>query len=165
MENAASSESSDKKPPACLTVVEEIYIERRKNYRLLFGKPLRSITKQLEYGKITRKVHFFKPGSVFALDLWDCNDHGTTQWSVFVLEAALPGELAQTVPQVHPGAKVLLDARGQKNARAALRELKDLEERLVPTTLPANYFLLTDFRLKDAPLPRETFPNKSRKRA
>jgi len=165
MENAAPSKTEEKQFPISLTVVEEIYIERSKNYRLLFGKPLRSVTKQFEYGKITRKFHYFPPGSVFALDLWDCNDHGTTQWAVYVLEAALPGELAWTVPQVSPGAKVLLEAHGRKDAQAALRELRVLEQRLDPTTLPANYFLLTDFRLKDANSSDRKLPNTSRRRA
>lgn len=164
MENANQTQNNNRLP-AEFTIVEELYIEGQRNYRLLFGKPLRTVTKQFEYGKITRKWHYFIPASVFALDLWDQNEYGTSQWKVFVLEAALPGEIVQRIPQVDPGAKILLDASGQKSARAALRELKEIEERLDPTTLPPNYFLLTDFRLKESSLSKRGLTKPFRKRA
>lgn len=54
------------------------------------------------------------------------------------------------VAQVSPAARVLLVAEGQKYARVAIRLLKEIEERIDPTRLPAARFLLTDFRLKAA---------------
>ena len=53
-----------------------------------------------------------------------------------------------TVPQVTPGAKVLLEAHGKRQAQAALKELAEIQNRVDPTTLPAARYLLTDFRLK-----------------
>jgi hypothetical protein len=139
------------RPPSIaqpFTRVEELYLQSQKNYRLLFGKPIKSETTEFKYQEITRRVHYFKPGDIFAIDLWERNDYGTTNWSVFVLQAALPGEFAVRIPQVKPAAKVLLEASGQKLAREAVRLLKEIEDRTDPTKLHPSRFLLTDFRLK-----------------
>ncbi|MBN8548237.1 MAG: DUF2840 domain-containing protein [Deltaproteobacteria bacterium] len=134
-----------------VTRVEELYLEGQKNFRLLFGKPIKSETTEFKYQDITRRVHYFKPGDIFAIDLWERNEYGTTSWSVFVLQAALPGEFAVRIPQVKPAAKVLLEAAGQKHAREAVRLLKEIEDRTDPTKLHPSRFLLTDFRLKAEP--------------
>ena len=141
-------------PPSIVqpfTRVEELYLEGQKNFRLLFGKPIKSETTEFKYQDITRRVHYFKPGDIFAIDLWERNEYGTTNWSVFVLQAALPGEFAVRIPQVKPAAKVLLEAAGQKHAREAVRLLKEIEDRTDPTKLHPSRFLLTDFRLKAEP--------------
>lgn len=131
-----------------LTQVEELYLEGHKNYRLLFGNPIISEATEFKYQDITRRVNYFKPGDIFAIDLWERNEYGTTNWTVFVLQAALPGEFAVRIPQVKPAAKVLLEAAGQKHAREAVRLLKEIEDRTDPTNLHPSRFLLTDFRLK-----------------
>lgn len=131
-----------------LTQVEELYLEGEKNYRLLFGNPIRSETVELKFKKVTRKIHYFRAGDIFAVDLWDRNSYGTTKWSVYVIQAAYPGEIAIPIPQVSPAARVLLVAEGQKYARVAVRLLKEIENRTDPTRLPPARFLLTDFRMK-----------------
>lgn len=143
-----SQSNQSQEPSQTFTRVEELYLEGQKNYRLLFGRPIKTATTEFKYQDITQRVLYFKPGDIFALDLWDRNEYGTTKWSVFVLQAALPGELAVRVPQVKPGAKILLQASGQKYAREALKLLKEIEDRTDPTTLHPSRFLLTDFRLK-----------------
>jgi len=97
---------------------------------------------------MTKQLALFKPGDVFALDLWDCGEYGTKEWSVFVLQAVAPGDVANPVPQVSPAAKILLEARGITKAKQAIKELQEIQDRVDPTTLPAARFLLTDFRLK-----------------
>lgn len=131
-----------------LTQVELVYEQGVRNYRLLFGRPFKVITQERTYGRMTKQLALFKPGDVFALDLWDCGEYGTKEWSVFVLQAVAPGEVANPVPQVSPAAKILLEARGITKAKQAIRELQEIQNRVDPTTLPAARFLLTDFRLK-----------------
>jgi len=133
-----------------LTQVETVYLQGRLNYRLLFGHPVRVVENDFVYGERTRKTSYFQPGEIFALDLWRRNEYGTSAWAVYVLQAAEPGEEAMPVPQVKPAVKVLLEAVGQTHAKQALRLLREIEERTDPATLPANRFLLTDFRLKAA---------------
>ena len=145
MSTTAQQENS---PDTCLTEVETLYVEGKLNYRLLFGHPVRVVEKEFTYGNRTCKAAYFKPGDVFAIDLWQQNEYGTNAWAVYVLQAAAPGESAITVPQVKPAAKVLLEAVGVERARQALKLLAEIEERTDPATLPADRFLLTDFRLK-----------------
>lgn len=132
----------------CLTKVEILFQEGKLNYRLLFGHPVEVCEKEFVFGRITRKTAYFKPGDVFAIDLWRRNRFGTSAWAVYVLQAAAPGEVAVPVPQVSPAAKVLLEAVGQERARQALRLIREIEERVDPSELPPSRFLLTDFRLK-----------------
>jgi hypothetical protein len=136
--------------PPFLTRVETLFLEGRCNYRLIFGHPLKVVQQEFEFNRITRKHAFFKPGDIFALDLWDRNAYGTTKWAVYVLQAAGPDEASVPVPQVEPAAKVLVEAVGKEHAQVALRVLKEIEERTDPTTLSPNRFLLTDFRIKAA---------------
>ena len=131
-----------------LTQVELVYEQGVRNYRLLFGRPFKVITQERTYGRMTKQLALFKPGDVFALDLWDCGPYGTKEWSVFVLQAVAPGDVAHPVPQVSPAAKILLEARGITKAKQAIKELQEIQDRVDPTTLPAGRFLLTDFRLK-----------------
>ena len=65
-----------------------------------------------------------------------------------MLRAGAPGEVVNQVPQVHPGAIVLLEAQGVTRAKAALRWLADIEKTLDPATLSVDTFSAIDFRLK-----------------
>ncbi len=135
-------------PEDCLTEVETLYVEGKLNYRLLFGHPVKVVEKEFTYAERTRRAVYFCPGDIFAIDLWQRNDYGTSAWAVYVLQAAAPGEIAFPVPQVKPAVKVLLEAVGVERARQALQLIAEIEERTDPTTLPPSRFLLTDFRLK-----------------
>lgn len=104
-----------------------IFEEGKRNFRLLFGVPLKVDTIELQHG--TTKQHaYFKPGAVFALDLWDRNDYGTKEWRVYVLRAVWPGEVASRVPQVEPGAEVLLFGKGKNKVQKIMRWFKDVEK-------------------------------------
>lgn len=131
-----------------LTSVNLHSIQDRRNYRIVFGHPSLIVNDPAGTEAESWSVWFFDPSNIFCLDLFDRDLYGSTHWSVYVLQAARPGETITPVPQVTPGAKVLLEAHGKKRAQEALRELKEIQERVDPTTLPPGRFLLTDFRLK-----------------
>lgn len=131
-----------------LTRFEILYQEKLINFRLLFGHPIKIEEPEFVHGCVTRKFVYFKPGDIFAIDLWQGNIYGTTSWAVFVLQACEPGEEAVKVPQVKPAAKILLEARGAEKSRQALKLLKEIEDQTDPSTLTPNRFLLTDFRMK-----------------
>jgi len=128
------------------TQVEIASYPEQFNYRILFGTPKKITHRSPGENKLSHA--YFEPGQIFALDLWHSNEYGTTEWAVYVLQAARPNELIVQVPQVKPGAKVLLEAHGRQQAKAALKELADIQKRVDPTTLPPARFFLTDFRLK-----------------
>lgn len=131
-----------------LTSVTVQQIEGHSNFRVIFGDPHSKTPINSPSESKPKNLWFFKPGSIFCLDLFKRNQYGTTEWAVYVLQAAFPGETIVPVPQVNPGAKVLLEAHGKKRAQTALRELAEIQKRVDPTTLSPGRFLLTDFRLK-----------------
>ena len=141
-----------------LTRVELDYHREQRNYRLLFGHPVDMVGKAFRFG-VTNQVALFAPGALFGLDLWDRNDYGTTRWTFYVLRAGAPGEVVNQVPQVHPGAIVLLEAQGITRAKAALSWLAELEKILDPATLSVDTFSAIDFRLKSI------FPVRKRRHA
>ncbi len=144
----SSTSRHHKTPDPALTEVETLYVEGLINFRLLFGHPVSTVERDFVYGEKTRRSLYFEAGSIFGLDLWQRNEYGTCAWAVYVLQAPAKGEHAVTVPQVKPGAKVLLEAVGLQRAAKALRLLREIEETTDPASLSPNRFLLTDFRLK-----------------
>jgi hypothetical protein len=141
-----------------VTTVETSFLEGKRNYRVLFGEPLRIDTLHAAEG-VTRKVYSFTARSRFGLDLWRCNAYGTIQWRCFVCEAVSPGEEADAVPFVAPGARVLLHTKGAAQSRLFLAWLADLEASEVdlltcaPETFEAAHFRLHGSRA-DATPPR-----------
>lgn len=123
-----------------LTSVELLFEEHRCNYRLVFGNPAvrEVIDKTFGY---TRERVFFEPGSVFCLDLWEPTAAGRTRrWKTYVLQAGTVGELLTTVPQVTPGAKVLMESNGARRCKFLLAWIKTLEDKGDPAALPGTFF-------------------------
>lgn len=113
--------------PQYLTTVRTLYVEGRKNFRVLFGAPARIETEAQREGYTQRKISFI-PGARFALDLWICNAYGTVQWRSFVCEAIGPHEEGNRVPSVSPAARILLSTQGAAQSRLFLAWLRALEE-------------------------------------
>lgn len=132
-----------------LTQVELDYRKGVRNYRLLFGHPVDVVNRAFHYG-VTNQIALFRPGALFGLDLWECNEYGTTHWLFYVLQAAAPGQIVTHVPQVTPGALVLLEARGVARAKAALQWLAEVEKSGDPALRNADYFLAASLRLTAA---------------
>jgi hypothetical protein len=130
-----------------LTSVRTQFLEGVRNFRVLFGVPLRCVTVRERQGE-TVKIYYFKQGSRFALDLWARNAYGTIQWRCFVCEAIAPGFEADTVPYVRPAARVLLQTKGAAQSRLFLAWLQELEGRGVdPLFCPPEVFESAHFRL------------------
>jgi hypothetical protein len=131
-----------------LTTVRTLYLHGRKNFRVLFGRPLHTET-ELRRDGCTRLLLRFAPGARFALDLWARNSYGTTQWRCFVCEAIGAGEEGDCVPTVTPAARVLLHTKGVAQSRLVLAWLRALESRSIdPLTCPRETFEAAHFRLQ-----------------
>lgn len=135
------------------TRVDLDFLEGQRNFRLLFGAPRSIFSREHTFG-ITRRTAVFAPGACFGLDLWEGilvrSRSGvpvvrTTSWQVLVLEAGQPGERVSPVPQVRPGAQVLLEARGARRCRDLLRWLAELERDGELSALPREFYLARDF--------------------
>lgn len=110
-----------------LTRFAESFIEDRQNHYLRFGSPVR--TEQPE----GRKVHVFAPGARFGAVYWSRNKYGTQEWAVTILRACAADQPLERVPNVAPGAEILLHAYGRGKAATdtlgpAQRALKMLDE-------------------------------------
>lgn len=136
-------------------LLTEVHLEYRSNrrYRLLFGAPFDVI--DMDHPRPPGgRIAFFRPGERFGLALWEANDYGTTKWRVLVCRPLRAGETGSHVPQVHPGAAVLLDVEGVTRAKAALHWLRPYIESGEALALPEARFVEADFRFKNTPLAR-----------
>jgi hypothetical protein len=133
----------------------EVHLEYRSNrrYRLLFGLPFDVVSMDHPHPPGGR-IAFFRPGDRFGLALWEANDFGTTHWRVLVCRALAADEPGVRVPQVRPGAHVLLDVEGATRAKAALHWLAPYVEEGDALALPEERFREAEFRLKNTPLAR-----------
>jgi hypothetical protein len=118
------------------------------HHRIIFGAPVkRSIVLRRRGHLKVRQL--FSPGARFVLDLWRRNSHGTLQWRCFVCEAVAPGELAQRVPRVIPGARILLATQGAAESKLFLTWLYQLAHGGVDVLqIPREAFEAAHFRLK-----------------
>jgi hypothetical protein len=136
-------------------LLTEVHLEYRSNrrYRLLFGLPFD--VNAMDFPALPGgRIAFFRPGDRFGLALWEANDFGTTHWRVLVCRALAFHETGARVPQVRPGARVLLDVRGATRAKAALHWLAPYVEAGDALSMPEERFVETEFRLKNTPLAR-----------
>ena len=136
-------------------LLTEVHLEYRSNrrYRLLFGAPFDVIAMD-QPAPPGGRIAFFRPGDRFGLALWEANDFGTTHWRVLVCRALALSETGVHVPQVRPGACVLLDVRGATRAKATLHWLAPYVEAGDALSMPEERFVETEFRLKNTPLAR-----------
>ncbi len=109
-----------------LTTIATSFRKHEHNYRVLFGDPDASEVLNKTHGVTDGMLHF-RPGSLFGLDLWDCNKYGTTRWRVIVARTIGPGEVCHLIPQVQPGALILMDVKGAYRARAAINWLMRMQ--------------------------------------
>jgi hypothetical protein len=131
-----------------VTTVHTLFVQGAKNYRLLFGRPLRIETVSQTEG-YTAAIARFAPGARFGLDLWRSNSYGTIQWRCFVCEAIGPGEAGEGVPCVTPAARVLLKTKGAAQSRVFLGWLAEVvNSGIDPVTCPRQTFEAAHFRLQ-----------------
>ncbi len=100
---------------ASLTLVSLAYVEHRVKVYLRFGEPSRTL--RLDRW---RRVAMFLPGAVFCRVRWQANDYGTVRWQLMVMQSCTPLDVAQRVPGVLPGARILLRAESEQAVRTVL---------------------------------------------
>ncbi len=136
--------------PEHLTAVSLHFLEGQRNYRLLFGHPVKTSTESHRYGE-THETAFFRPGAIFAVDLWDRNKYGTRRWRILILKAGNAGETVDRVQQVFPGAHKLLDTHGTVRCKLLLQWLRMVEAAGDPSDRPAEFYIARDHMLKGPP--------------
>jgi hypothetical protein len=149
---AAQPPPADSAIPSAGAEVDLDFLEGQLNYRLLFGRPEFTNFREHHFGS-TKRTAVLRPGARFGLDLWEgrvvLNRSRepvvrTGEWRVLVLEVGAPGDRVSRVPQVRPGAHILLEARGVRRCKFLLRWLAELETQGDIADLPREFFLSRD---------------------
>jgi hypothetical protein len=105
-----------------LTTVELLWLEKRIENRVRFGRP---VSEKLV--DRNRRVLSFAAGSVFAFVRWTSNDFGTVLSRVDILRAATPGQRYSTVPWIKPGGESLLRLSGWPKVERVLQLIDAVE--------------------------------------
>ncbi|WP_407654936.1 DUF2840 domain-containing protein [Pseudoblastomonas marina] len=90
---------------------------------LRFGKPV----EERILDRRTR-IESYAPGQVFALVRWASNDYGTIRSAFAIARAVGIGDPLTTLPQVDPGAQILLSVKGWPKVRQAFALIDAIEE-------------------------------------
>jgi Protein of unknown function (DUF2840) len=105
-----------------LTTVELLWLEKRIENRVRFGRPVSE--KVLDRN---RRALSFAAGSIFAFVRWTSNDFGTVLSRVDILRAATPGQPYSTLPWVKPGGESLLRLSGWPKVERVLQLIDTIE--------------------------------------
>lgn len=126
-----------------LTRVALVFVAKRINVYLRFGRPLR-----LTRVDAHRRVAEFAPGSVFCRIRWQANDYEMTTWQLMVLQARPRGEVVQRVVGIVPGAALLLHANGAREVQVMLRLIDTIEAHGIdPANVAVRYWRAMHNRL------------------
>lgn len=105
-----------------LTRVELTHIEKRIENWIRFGREARE--RVLDR---SRRVFFYRPGSVFAFVRWASNDFGTITSRIDIVRAMTPDEPYQTLSFVRPGGDILLKIEGWPKVERVLWHIDAIE--------------------------------------
>lgn len=142
--------------PADHTHVELIWIEKRTEYWIRFGRQTgeRIIDRR-------KRVVSFAPGSVFAFVQWQSNDHGTVLSCIDIVRAIEPGEAYQTLPFVRPGGDILLHVQGWPKVAGVLQVIDAIDAiEIDPADVPPDYWRHVHNRIAARMDPRRYTPTR-----
>ncbi len=107
---------------APLTRVSLAFVAQRINLYLRFGHPLRELRLDAH-----RCYALFAPAAMFCRIRWESNDYGTIRWQLMVLQAGTPLEAVQRIAAIQPGARLLLQAEGERQVQSVLPQIDAIE--------------------------------------
>jgi hypothetical protein len=105
-----------------LTDVEIVWLEKRIENRIRFGRPVEE--KIIDRSK---RILSFAPASIFAFVRWASNDFGTVLSRIDILRAVETGRSYSTVPYVTPGGESLLRLSGWPKVERVLQLIDAIE--------------------------------------
>lgn len=132
--HTARANSSPISPP--LTRVLLTFIPDRVNVWLRFGNPVRE-----RFIDRYRRQADFTPDQLLCHIHWQANTYGTTLWRLKVLRTVAPGEHADIVAGIAPGAEILLNVSGAAKVEHALSLIDAIEaQQIAPVDVPIAYW-------------------------
>jgi Protein of unknown function (DUF2840) len=120
--HAPNSHSTYEAGAGDLTTVELLWLEKRIENRVRFGRPV--LEKILDRN---RRVLSFSPGSIFAFVRWTSNDFGTVLSRIDILRTVTPGQPYSTLPWITPGGESLLRLSGWPKVERVLQMIDVVE--------------------------------------
>jgi hypothetical protein len=144
------SHSANEVGASDLTTVELLWLEKRIENRVRFGRPVSE-----KIVDRNRRLLSFAPGSIFAFVRWTSNDFGTVLSRIDILRAATPGQHYSTVPWITPGGESLLRLSGWPKVERVLQLIDVVEAiRIDPTDAAPDYWHHVHNRLSVNETPR-----------
>ena len=141
---------TDKVDASALTAVELLWLEKRIENRVRFGRHVAE--KVIDRN---RRVLSFLPGSIFAFVRWTSNDFGTVLSRIDILRAIMQGQRYSTVPWITPGGESLLRLSGWPKVERALQLIDAVEVLGIdPADAAPNYWHHVHNRLSVNETPR-----------
>ena len=148
--HAPNSHSTNEAGTGDLTTVELLWLEKRIENRVRFGRPVSENILDRN-----RRVLSFSPGSVFAFVRWTSNDFGTVLSRIDILRAVTPGQPYSTVPWITPGGESLLRLSGWPKVERVLQLIDVVEAiRIDPADAAPDYWHHVHNRLSVNETPR-----------
>lgn len=133
-----------------LTRVELLWLEKRIENRIRFGRP---VSEQIL--DPNRRVLCFAPGSILAFVRWTSNDFGTVLSRIDILRAATPGQRYSTLPWINPGGDILLRLSGWPKVERVLQLIDAVEAlEIEPIDVAPDYWHHVHNRLSVNETPR-----------
>ncbi len=108
--------------PDWLTHVELMWLGKRVEQRVRFGRPVAS----LRLDRHRRHVSF-APNAIFAVVRWAGNSYGTVSSEIDILRAVAPGERCTTAPFMQPGGEILLSIKSWPKVERVLQAIDAVE--------------------------------------
>ena len=143
---------------ASLTDVELIWVKRRTENRIRFGRPVKQQVIDLD-----RRIVSFTPNCIFAFVRWSANEFGTVLSRIDVVRAVSVGERYQTLPFVRPGGEILLRMDGWPKVERVLQTIDAIEALGIDSAEAApDYWQHVHNRLSVNETPRAYTPGRHR---
>lgn len=125
---------------------------------LRFGKPVAIRTNAQKH-----RVERYAAGQTFALVRWALQHQGSILSRIDILQAAGPADAFTLLPDVRPGAKVLLSVRSWRKVSRVLGLIDAIEALGIdPCDMPAACWRDIHFRLLPAMIPQNRTPSSGR---
>lgn len=98
------------------------FVADRLNVWMRFGQP-----RAERILDANRRMLEFAPRRLCCRVHWQANEHGTVAWQLIVLRTCAPGESAERIRGIMPGASLLLRVSGVRRVPAALALIDRIE--------------------------------------
>lgn len=136
------------------TVIRLTSPPEEKGFRLVFGNPseLRAL-KDESYGSCETEA-VFPARKIFCLEVYHRFLFGKTKWALYVAKSVDLPEEATFIPNVYPGARVLLEVRGKAKVIEATDWISEIQLERDPAELHEAFFCKQHAMLNTSFAPR-----------